>query len=225
MLQIFWETLEDHTVHFRGGPLFAQWHSPSSAPSSRSRRWWSTSRCWANPAKRGETTPACAHRARRHSSSTSDRRTAPRPRRPPNGTELEVVGRAPGSRLRAALNRHHQRLHSRRRASSSRCARVGKAPRRDAADRIALRHRARAQPGELREDEPISGWPLCGRRAVRQTQGQHRRLRGDEALQIRNVRFIRRRLHQNLPAARAHRRRGDGICCTRSAAQPRPLAA
>jgi heme-degrading monooxygenase HmoA len=27
ILQIFWETLEDHTVHFRGGPLFPQWRA------------------------------------------------------------------------------------------------------------------------------------------------------------------------------------------------------
>lgn len=27
VLQVFWETLEDHTVHFRGGPLFAQWRA------------------------------------------------------------------------------------------------------------------------------------------------------------------------------------------------------
>ncbi|MBS0437202.1 MAG: antibiotic biosynthesis monooxygenase [Proteobacteria bacterium] len=27
VLLIFWETLEDHTVHFRGGPLFAQWRA------------------------------------------------------------------------------------------------------------------------------------------------------------------------------------------------------
>ena len=27
LLLIFWETLEDHTVHFRGGPLFAQWRA------------------------------------------------------------------------------------------------------------------------------------------------------------------------------------------------------
>lgn len=27
LLQIFWETLEDHTVAFRGGPLFAQWRA------------------------------------------------------------------------------------------------------------------------------------------------------------------------------------------------------
>lgn len=27
VLQIFWDTLEDHTVHFRGGPLFAQWRA------------------------------------------------------------------------------------------------------------------------------------------------------------------------------------------------------
>ena len=27
ILQIFWDTLEDHTVHFRGGPLFAQWRA------------------------------------------------------------------------------------------------------------------------------------------------------------------------------------------------------
>ena len=27
ILQIFWETLEDHTVHFPGGPLFAEWRA------------------------------------------------------------------------------------------------------------------------------------------------------------------------------------------------------
>ncbi len=27
LLMVFWETLEDHTVHFRGGPLFAQWRA------------------------------------------------------------------------------------------------------------------------------------------------------------------------------------------------------
>ncbi len=27
ILQIFWETLEDHTVGFRQGPLFAQWRA------------------------------------------------------------------------------------------------------------------------------------------------------------------------------------------------------
>jgi heme-degrading monooxygenase HmoA len=27
VLQIFWETLEDHTVAFRQGPLFAEWRS------------------------------------------------------------------------------------------------------------------------------------------------------------------------------------------------------
>lgn len=27
ILQIFWNTLEDHTVKFRGGPLFTQWRS------------------------------------------------------------------------------------------------------------------------------------------------------------------------------------------------------
>lgn len=27
LLMIFWETLEDHTVHFRQGPLFAQWRA------------------------------------------------------------------------------------------------------------------------------------------------------------------------------------------------------
>ncbi len=27
VLQIFWDTLEDHTVKFRGGPLFAQWRA------------------------------------------------------------------------------------------------------------------------------------------------------------------------------------------------------
>ncbi len=27
VLMIFWETLENHTVDFRGGPLFAQWRA------------------------------------------------------------------------------------------------------------------------------------------------------------------------------------------------------
>ncbi len=27
VLQVFWETLEDHTVAFREGPLFAQWRA------------------------------------------------------------------------------------------------------------------------------------------------------------------------------------------------------
>ena len=27
VLLIFWETLEDHTVAFRGGPLFAEWRA------------------------------------------------------------------------------------------------------------------------------------------------------------------------------------------------------
>ena len=27
LLMIFWETLEDHTVGFRGGPLFDQWRA------------------------------------------------------------------------------------------------------------------------------------------------------------------------------------------------------
>ncbi len=27
LLQIFWDTLEDHTVDFRGGPLFPQWRA------------------------------------------------------------------------------------------------------------------------------------------------------------------------------------------------------
>ena len=27
ILQIFWDTLENHTVDFRGGPLFAQWRA------------------------------------------------------------------------------------------------------------------------------------------------------------------------------------------------------
>lgn len=27
ILQIQWETLEDHTVHFRGGPLFGEWRA------------------------------------------------------------------------------------------------------------------------------------------------------------------------------------------------------
>jgi len=27
LLQIFWETLENHTVDFRGGPLFPQWRA------------------------------------------------------------------------------------------------------------------------------------------------------------------------------------------------------
>ena len=27
ILQILWDTLEDHTVHFRSGPLFPQWRA------------------------------------------------------------------------------------------------------------------------------------------------------------------------------------------------------
>ena len=27
VLTIFWDTLEDHTVRFRGGPLFAEWRA------------------------------------------------------------------------------------------------------------------------------------------------------------------------------------------------------
>jgi len=27
LLMIFWDTLEDHTVHFRQGPLFPQWRA------------------------------------------------------------------------------------------------------------------------------------------------------------------------------------------------------
>lgn len=27
LLMIFWDTLDDHTVHFRGGPLFPQWRA------------------------------------------------------------------------------------------------------------------------------------------------------------------------------------------------------
>jgi heme-degrading monooxygenase HmoA len=27
ILQIFWDTLEDHTVHFRGGALFTEWRA------------------------------------------------------------------------------------------------------------------------------------------------------------------------------------------------------
>lgn len=27
VLMIFWDTLEDHTVGFRGGPLFAEWRA------------------------------------------------------------------------------------------------------------------------------------------------------------------------------------------------------
>ena len=27
VLQIFWDTLEDHNVHFRQGPLFAEWRA------------------------------------------------------------------------------------------------------------------------------------------------------------------------------------------------------
>jgi len=27
LLQIFWDTLENHTVDFRGGPLFAEWRA------------------------------------------------------------------------------------------------------------------------------------------------------------------------------------------------------
>ena len=30
VLQIFWDRLEDHTVGFREGPLFAQWRGPKS---------------------------------------------------------------------------------------------------------------------------------------------------------------------------------------------------
>jgi heme-degrading monooxygenase HmoA len=27
LLQVFWDTLEDHTVAFRGGPLFPEWRA------------------------------------------------------------------------------------------------------------------------------------------------------------------------------------------------------
>ena len=27
ILQVFWDTVEDHTVAFRGGPLFAEWRA------------------------------------------------------------------------------------------------------------------------------------------------------------------------------------------------------
>jgi heme-degrading monooxygenase HmoA len=27
VLEIYWDTLEDHTVRFRGGPLFAEWRA------------------------------------------------------------------------------------------------------------------------------------------------------------------------------------------------------
>lgn len=27
VLQVFWDTLEDHTLHFRGGPLFTEWRA------------------------------------------------------------------------------------------------------------------------------------------------------------------------------------------------------
>ena len=27
LLMVFWDTLEDHTVHFRGGPLFTEWRA------------------------------------------------------------------------------------------------------------------------------------------------------------------------------------------------------
>jgi len=27
ILQVFWDTLEDHTVAFRGGPLFTEWRA------------------------------------------------------------------------------------------------------------------------------------------------------------------------------------------------------
>jgi heme-degrading monooxygenase HmoA len=27
LLMIFWDTLEDHTLHFRGGPLFPAWRA------------------------------------------------------------------------------------------------------------------------------------------------------------------------------------------------------
>jgi heme-degrading monooxygenase HmoA len=42
ILQIFWETLENHTVDFRGSPNGAR----SSVPSSRHRPWSSISICW-----------------------------------------------------------------------------------------------------------------------------------------------------------------------------------
>jgi heme-degrading monooxygenase HmoA len=27
LLMVFWDTLDDHTVHFRGSPLFAEWRA------------------------------------------------------------------------------------------------------------------------------------------------------------------------------------------------------
>jgi heme-degrading monooxygenase HmoA len=45
LLMIFWDTLENHTVDFRGSPAFAEF-ARSSARSSPSRRRSSTSRCW-----------------------------------------------------------------------------------------------------------------------------------------------------------------------------------
>jgi heme-degrading monooxygenase HmoA len=27
VLMVFWDSLEDHTVHFRGGPLFGEWRA------------------------------------------------------------------------------------------------------------------------------------------------------------------------------------------------------
>jgi heme-degrading monooxygenase HmoA len=27
VLMVFWDTLEDHTIHFRGSPLFAEWRA------------------------------------------------------------------------------------------------------------------------------------------------------------------------------------------------------
>ena len=41
ILQVFWDTLEDHTVAFRQGPLFPS-GAPSSAPSPPRRPRWST---------------------------------------------------------------------------------------------------------------------------------------------------------------------------------------
>ena len=46
LLQIVWETLEDHTVGFRQGPLFAEWRAIvgpffAAPPARRALRRWS----------------------------------------------------------------------------------------------------------------------------------------------------------------------------------------
>ena len=51
VLTILWETLEDHTVGFRQGPLFPEWRA-IVGPSSRHRPWSSTSRSSPSPTER-----------------------------------------------------------------------------------------------------------------------------------------------------------------------------